>query len=75
MACLGSWTAFDSPESSNAFLALLYYQDWEEASKNREQRSRDPAWQEMESISGEAKLLREKPESLLLRPTDFSKLK
>ena len=69
------WTAFDEPQSRNTLIYLLHHSNREQADLNWKSFGDDPKWEKglLNSQTIES-LLEEPPESIYLKPMEFSPL-
>lgn len=73
---LAHWTPFDEPESENTLIYLIHHANREQADVNWRSFKNDPQWQKVARESeGDGQLLAQPPESIYLKPLDFSPLK
>jgi hypothetical protein len=73
---IGYWTPLEGPTGETTLIYLLEHPSREDARKNWAAFSADPDWQKArtESEAG-GRILAKAPESIFLKPTDYSQIK
>jgi hypothetical protein len=70
------WTPLEGPNAETTLIYILEHPSREEARKNWAAFSADPEWQKVKAESEAAgPILAKPPESVFLKPTDFSPIK
>ena len=76
MKSIGYWTPLEGPNAQTTLIYILEHPSREEARKNWAAFQADPEWQKAKAESEAAgPILAKPPESVFLKPTDFSSLK
>jgi hypothetical protein len=76
MKSIGYWTPLEGPTADTTLIYILEHPSREEARKNWAAFSADPDWVKAKTESEAAgPILAKPPESVFLKPTDFSALK
>jgi hypothetical protein len=76
MTIIGFWTPADEPRSKDTLIYILAYPDREAREKSWKEFQADPDWIKAKDESEkDGPLLAHPPESVYMRPTDFSPMK
>jgi len=75
MTNIGYWTPMDGPTKSNTLIYIISHKSRDAAKASWDAFRTDPEWKKVAAESEKDGKINQKVESVLLEPTDYSKLK